>query len=129
MTSEGPQTRARQSTRARGRTTAIFRCPPPLLSSPSLLFMPISPAPVSVGNRESPVPSEGPGGYLDARRRLSPLVLARVDHPDDPLYRLCVTMGDDLVKALFFFYIGLEDRVEDIVGRQGVGVFLVGLQF
>src|SRR6266568_3154480 len=61
----------------------------------------------AVGDRQAAVLAEGAAGHLGAGRRLAALVLGAVDHAQHPL--------DD-------------GGVEDVVGRQRVGVELAGPQ-
>ena len=66
------------------------------------------------------------GRDLDPGRRLAALVLGGVDHPDHAVDHLGGhSAADQLLAALVLLDVGLEDRVEQVVGRQGVGVLLV----
>src|SRR6266540_3649893 len=57
------------------------------------------------------------------------LVLGAVDHPHDPLDDGGVeALGDDLLRAGVVLDVAVQDRVEDLVGRQRVGVELAGPQ-
>ena len=69
------------------------------------------------------------GVILMPGRRLAALVLGGVDHPDHAVHDvLRHAAADQLVAALVLLDVGLEDRVEQVVGRQAVGVALVGAQ-
>src|SRR5215210_2896739 len=81
---------------------------------------------VAVGDGHAPVAAEGAGGDLYAGRGLAALVLGPVHQAHGALYVFFVEAGgDDLTYTLVLFHVGLEDGVEDFVGRQGVGVALV----
>src|SRR5262245_19813814 len=75
-------------------------------------------APVAVCNWKTAVASEGAGGDLGAGRRLAALVFGAVDELDHPTDGRGVEPHlDDLLEALVVLDVGLEDRVEDRVGR------------
>ena len=69
------------------------------------------------------------GLILMPGRRLAALVLGAVDQPRSP--RSTTSLGqaaaDQLLAALVLLDVGLEDRVEHVVGRQRVLVALVRL--
>src|SRR3972149_5052980 len=89
----------------------------------SLSFIPIR-------YRHSPVLSKGPGGYLDPRRGLSPFIFTPVHHRDDPRNGLLsIPHGRNLFNRPVLFYIGVEDRVQYLVWREGGCVFLPRPQF
>ena len=86
-------------------------------------------AAVAVGDRHAPVPPECPLGDLDAGGRLPALVLGGVDEAD---HLIDVGVGqaalDQLVASEDLLDVAAEDRVEDVVVREGVVVTLVGAQ-
>src|SRR4051794_38695455 len=83
----------------------------------------------AVGDWQAAVAAEGAWRDLDAWRGLPPLVLRAVDHLHDAVDDLGVgALGDYLVAAAIVLDVGLEDRVEHVIGRQGILVELVGPQ-
>lgn len=85
---------------------------------------------VAVYYGEAAVAAEGAGGDLYAGGGLAALVFVAVyggDHLAD--YFGGVALGYHFGVALVVFYIGLDYRVEDVVGGEGVGVLLVFAQF
>src|SRR4028118_1997455 len=78
------------------------------------------------GGGAAAVAAEGAARDLDAGWGLAALVLGPVHEADDaPDVVLVEAGGQDLGDALVLLYVGLEDGVEDLVGREGVGVALV----
>src|SRR5918995_5677119 len=81
---------------------------------------------VAVGDGHATVAAKRAGGDLYAGRNLAALVLGPVDQTYGALHVLLVKAGgNDLAYPLILFDVGLEDRIEDLVRRQGVGVALV----
>ena len=82
-----------------------------------------------VRDRQAPVAAERLRADLDPGRRLAALVLGAVDEPDHLVDDLLgQAAADQLLAALVLLDVGLEDRVEQVVGRQRVLVALVRLQ-
>src|ERR687890_2605959 len=81
---------------------------------------------VAIGNWHTPISPKGAGGDLYACWGLAAFVFGPVYQAHGAFYVFFVeASGDDLANTLVFFDVGLEDRVEDLVGRQGVHVALV----
>ena len=83
---------------------------------------------VSIGYGKSSVSTKGLWGYLDARRRLTSLVLIAIHHANDFLDNI----GSEpfyLVRGPVFLDVRREDGVQHRIGRQRVFVFLVRSQF
>ena len=69
------------------------------------------------------------GVILMPGRRLAALVLRLVDHADHAAHHvLRHPSPDQLLWALVLLHVRLQDRVEQVVGREGVGVLLTRLQ-
>src|SRR6266704_4500133 len=83
----------------------------------------------AVGDRQAAVLAEGAAGHLGAGRRLAALVLGAVDHAQHPLDDGGVeALRHDLLCAGVVLDVAVQDRVEDVVVRQRVGVELAGPQ-
>jgi hypothetical protein len=81
---------------------------------------------VAIGNWHTPISPKGAGGDLYACWGLAAFVFGPVYQAHRAFYIFFVeASGDDLANTLVFFDVGLKDRVEDLVGRQGVHVALV----
>src|SRR5512139_657891 len=124
--------------RYRYPTPAPSRKPPPPASitvrffrSTKELSLDPYPLPVrTVGDRHPAVLAEGAGGDLDAGGRLPPLVLAPVHQRHDaPDHALRAPRRHHFRHAAILLHVQLEDRVEDFVFRQGVGIFLARRKF
>src|ERR671910_2761708 len=84
---------------------------------------------VAVGYGHAAVAAEGAAGDLDADGRLAALVLSGVYQLDDaPDVLLVEAAGHDLAHPLVLLDVRLQDRVEDLVWRQGVYVPLSRLE-
>src|ERR1700761_8778891 len=84
---------------------------------------------VAAGDRIAPVTPEGAPAYPHPRRCLPPLVLIAFDHVQDPPdHRPVKAARRDLVHRQVLFDEGLENRIQHLVGRQTVGVFLFEAQ-
>src|SRR5207245_454949 len=83
----------------------------------------------AVDDRRAPVAAKGAGRDLDADRSLAALVLVGVHHGDDAPHRVRrESTGDEVVHALVFLDVALENAVELGVGWKRVLVGLVGAQ-
>ena len=83
----------------------------------------------AVGDRIAAVAAEGAAGDLDAGRRLAALVFGQIEHAPDPAHRgLVIALGDDLLHRHLAFHQAFQDRIQLVIGRQGILVGLVGLQ-
>src|SRR2546423_9982189 len=86
--------------------------------------------PEAVGNWIAPVFSKSSTRDAYAYGRLAPLVLAHAYQPCHLLHILTrIAAGDDIGRAHVLLHIGLEDRIEDGIGRKTVLVRLIGFQF
>src|SRR5438105_12567128 len=86
--------------------------------------------PESLGNRDASAHSECLAGHLQSRSGLAAFVLVEVDEANDaPDGRLLKSGRDNLAGWTQLHYVGLEDGVEHVVGRQGILVRLIGTQF
>ena len=82
-----------------------------------------------VGDRHAPVPPERLGRHLHSRGGLAALVLGQDDQPHDLAHQLLVEAGvHQLGSRQVALDVGLEDGVEDVVGRQALVVALTGAQ-
>src|SRR5207245_11033990 len=80
-------------------------------------------------DRRAPVAAKGAGRDLDADRSLAALVLVGVHHGDDAPHRVRrESTSDEVVHALVFLDVALENAVELGVGWKRVLVGLVGAQ-
>ena len=71
--------------------------------------------------------AESPAGDLEAEGGLLALVLIKIHEANHSLNGLGIEPGgDDLIGALFFPDVPVENRVERFVGRQAVLVGLIG---
>src|SRR3954447_16464930 len=83
-------------------------------------------APELVRDRHPAVAAERLRADLDPRGRLPALVLGQVDKADHRVHDVGgQAAADQLLAALVLLYVGLEDLVEHVVGRQRVFVALV----
>src|SRR3954469_6886155 len=74
-----------------------------------------------VGDRQAAVPAEGLVGDADAGRGLAALVLGSVDEPHHLHHRfLGEAICDEVLDPHVALHVGLENAVEQLVGRQGV---------
>src|SRR5262245_39130901 len=90
----------------------------------------LQPSSISVRNRHPPILPQGPLRDLDADRRLPALVFTAVHHPHDTRYRDAVEARfNDLFERPVLFHIGLENGIQNLIGRQRVFILLVGPQF
>ncbi len=84
----------------------------------------------ALGDGHSAAEAEGAGGDFEAWGHLFAFVFGEVDESDDAVDGgLVEAAGDDVVDGLFLFDVAFDDGVEDVVGGEGVLVFLVGLEF
>src|SRR5205809_76316 len=84
---------------------------------------------ISVGDRQATIFAERFRRNLDAGWGLAALVLAAIDHQDDAADDVTIVAeADDLFQAAVFFDVGVEDRVEHLVGRQAIDILLIGAQ-
>src|SRR5947209_2130001 len=85
---------------------------------------------IAIGDGKAPVPAESTGGNLHTGRSLAAFVFAGIYQAHDTLHRFAIkTHGYDLFEAAVFFSVGAQDRIEHLVGRQAIGVFLAGAEF
>jgi hypothetical protein len=83
-----------------------------------------------IGDGQAAIFAKRPGGNLDTGRGLSPLIFVEVHLVDYLFDHLSPEpLLEDHLQALIFLYVGLKDRVQEIVGRQRIRVFLVGPKF
>src|SRR4029453_9600070 len=76
-------------------------------------------APEPVGDRQAAVLAAGAAGGLGPRRGLAAFVLGPVDQAHDLGHGVAVEpLGDQLVDAGVVLDVGLQDRVEDLVGGR-----------
>src|SRR5687768_6489955 len=76
-------------------------------------------AAVAVGDRHAAVAAEGLARDPHPDRRLAALPLGDVDHPGDPPHELGIVPAlDEVLDGEVVLYVRLDDRVEDLVGRQ-----------
>src|SRR3954463_12053534 len=81
----------------------------------------------AVGDRQAAVLAERLGRHPHAGGRLAPLVLVAVDEGGDTPHRLrVVARGFELGHGEVVLDVTLDDRVEQLVLGQRVGVLLVG---
>src|SRR5207302_10455214 len=84
---------------------------------------------ITVGDGQGAVAAEVAGRGLDAGWGLAALVFVEVDHPHyTPDDGLVEAHSDDLLEAAVVLDVGLEDGIEDLVGRQAVGIELTGAE-
>src|SRR5208337_3774018 len=71
--------------------------------------------------------TEGLGRDLDAGGRLLPLVLATAHHPDHSTHqsRIEIMATRNLFDGARFLYIVFQNRIEHIVGWQGIRILLI----
>src|SRR5712691_4962515 len=85
---------------------------------------------IVIGNRQTAVATEGAGGDFDAWRGLAAFVFAVINQAHDAFHRFAfVAHGHYFVERAILFGIGAQDGIEYILGREAVGVLLVGAQF
>ena len=85
---------------------------------------------VAVDDREAAVAAEVAAGDFDARGRLAAFVFAAVDKGRREVNGAGGhSAGDHFAAAAVVLDIGFEDGVENVVGREGILVFLVGAEF
>ncbi len=80
------------------------------------------------GYGEAAAEAEGFGGDFDSGGGLLALVFAAFDHANDAADEIGIEIVDagDLVDGRRFFDKVFENGVEDVVGRERIGIFLVG---
>jgi len=82
---------------------------------------------VAVGDGHAPVAAEGLRRDLDAGRALAAFIFAEVDQSNGFQNSGFIKVrGKHGINAHVFFNIGFEDRVEHFVGRERIGVLLIG---
>src|SRR6202795_3757045 len=71
-------------------------------------------------DRESPPIAERLGGDLDSRRRLLPLVLAALHHPDHPPHQIWIKImrASDLFSGPRLLHKVFENLIKHFVGRE-----------
>ena len=81
-------------------------------------------------NGHSAAAAKGLGGYLQTWSRLPPLVFILINRPDDPAdhFRVKATIHD-VLPGQTVVNIVFQHLVQNLVGRQGVLIFLVRAQF
>ena len=85
---------------------------------------------IVIGNRQTAIATEGASGDFDAGRGLAAFVFAVINQAYDAFHRFAlVAHGHYFVERAILFGIGAQDGIEYIIGRQAVGVLLVGAQF
>src|SRR6266480_8041257 len=81
----------------------------------------------AVDDGQAPVAPERPRRDLHTDRALAALVLVGVHHADDTAHGLRIeAQSDDVGDALVLLDVGLQDSVEQRIGRQRVLVGLIG---
>src|SRR5437879_13900467 len=82
------------------------------------------------GNREAAAITKRLGRDLQSRRRLLSLVLAPLHHSDHIAHKpeIEAMIARDLLGAVRFLNIVLENRIQNLVRRQHITVFLAGTQ-
>jgi len=85
---------------------------------------------VVIGDGKSSIFAKGSRGDFGSRWRLAPFILISIYHKDDLLYYLFIKAHSYNLSHLFIlFYLGVEDRIEDFIRGQSIGISLVGAQF
>ncbi len=84
---------------------------------------------VAAGDRIAPIAAEGPAAHAHAGRRLAALVFVALHQIQDAPHGGSIEAArGDLIDRQVLFDEGLEDRVENFIRRQAVGVLLIETQ-
>ena len=78
-----------------------------------------------------PAKTKCAGGQLESRGGLFPLVFVAVYEQSDVPHQLQVipALAGNFFRRFHFLDVGLEDAIKNFVGRQRIGVFLIGAEF